>query len=343
MQMLGDVFNILLFVSVVGGAFTILSLLAGRVLRLAVPLWFSICQMAAYLIPLPMPGLYLIPPEDHFWRRGYYIACIVWLCGIVVLTVCDITKMVFAHRAVRSCQACRDKRINEICLHCARLVGTAKTPAVRFGTLDDPACVLGVLRPVIILNETMIRQLTDTELAAVLCHEITHIRRGHLLLGRIYDYICILNWFNPLAWIAKEDLAVCCELDCDRSALISLRSEATRKDYAGAMLHLLEHSALHAGKSAEEGLGALGFLLAKRRIAMIMSKPAKAGKIAITVVLAMLLAGMILFSMLLSRGYFYPYPAYDAHVYEPAPFFSHTIFLPLCTICGDRLSALDRE
>ena len=30
-----------------------------------------------------------------------------------------------------------------------------------------------------------------------------------------------------------------------------------------------------------------------------------------TVVLAVLLATVILFSMMLSRGYFYPYPAYD--------------------------------
>ena len=313
MQMIGDAFNIILFMSLTGGAFTILSLLAGRIFRFSVPLWFSICQMAAYLMPLPMPGLYLIPPEPHFWRRGYYIACVVWLCGIVILTVCDITKMVFAHRAVRMYQVCRDSRIHKICAHCVQLIGTAKAPSVCFGTLDDPACVLGVLHPVIILNETMIRQLTDTELAAVLCHEITHIRRGHLLLGRIYDYICILHWFNPFAWIAKEDFAVYCELDCDRSALRSLRGEATSTDYASTMLHLLELSAIRAGKRAE-GMGALGFLLAKKRIALMLYQPARAGKIAIHTALAALLAIVILFSMTLSRGYFYPYPAYDKGV-----------------------------
>lgn len=313
MQMTGDVFNIMLFVSVVGGAFTILSLLAGRIFRFCIPLWFSTCQIAAYIIPLPAPGLYLIPPEDHSWRNGYYIACSVWLCGIVVLAVYDITKKVFAHRALRNYKVCRDKRINAICSHCVQLVRMAKTPSVRFGTLDEPACVLGVLRPVIILNKTMIRQLTDTELAAVLCHEMTHIKRGHLLFGRVYDFICILNWFNPLIWIAKEDFAVYCELDCDRSALLSLQNEVTNTDYAGAMLHLLELSTICVGNRAE-GMGALGFLLAKKRIALIMNKPAKTGKIAITVALAVLLAIVILFSMVLSRGYFYPYPAYDKGV-----------------------------
>ena len=313
MQMIGDVFNIILFVTVIGGAFTIFSLLINRVFRFAVPLWFSVCQMAAYIIPLLAPGLYLIPPEDHAWRQGYYIACSVWFCGVIVLAACDIIKTVFAYRAVRSYRVCRDKRINEICSHCVQLVGAVKTPSVRFGTLEDPACVAGVLRPVIILNEEIIRQLTDTELTAVLCHEIAHMKRGHLLLGRVYDYICMLNWFNPFAWIAKEDFAVYCELDCDRSALAALRNEAANADYASAMLRLLELSTIRAGKKAE-GMSALGFLLAKKRITTIMNEPARGGKVVITAALAVLLAAVILFSVMLSRAYFYPYPAYDKGV-----------------------------
>lgn len=313
MQIIGDVFNIILFVTVIGGAFTILSLLINRVLHFTAPLWFSVCQMAAYIIPLLAPGLHLIPPENHSWRQGYYIACSVWFSGIIVLAICDIIKMVLAHRAIRNYKVCQDKHINEICSHCVQLVGTVKTPSVCFGTLDDPACVLGVLRPIIILNEPIIKQLTDTELTTVLCHEITHMKRRHLLLGRIYDYICILNWFNPFAWIAKEDFAVYCELDCDRSALASLQNEATNADYASTMLHLLELSTVHVGNKAE-GMSALGFLLAKKRITMIMSKPTRVRKIVVTVALAVLLAAVILFSVMASRAHFYPYPAYSKGV-----------------------------
>lgn len=313
MQIIGDVFNIILFVTVIGGAFTILSLLINRISHFTVPLWFSICQMVAYIIPLLAPGLYLIPPEDHSWRRGYYIACFVWFCGIIVLAVYDIIKMVFAHRAIRNYKVCQDKHINEICSHCIQLVGTVKKLSIRFGTLDDPACIVGVLRPVIILNEAIIKQLTDAELTTVLGHEITHMKRGHLLLGRIYDYICILNWFNPFAWIAKSDFVVYCELDCDQSALASLQNEVTNADYANAMLRLLEVSTIRVGNKAG-GMSALGFLLAKKRITMIMNKPTKAKKFLITVVLALLLAIMLLFSAMLSRGHFYPYPVYNKGV-----------------------------
>ena len=313
MQIIGDVFYIILFLTVIGGAFSILALLINRIFHFTAPLWFSICQMAAYVIPLLAPGLYLIPPENHFWRQGYYIASFVWFCITVILAGLDIIKTMLAHQTIRNYRVCQDKHINGICSRCVQLVGKVKTPSVCFGRLDDPACVIGVLRPVIILNETIIKQLTDAELTTVLCHEITHMKRGHLLLERVYDYICILNWFNPLSWIAKGDFAVYCELDCDRSALASLQGETTNVDYAGAMLHLLELSSIHAGNKAK-GMSALGFLLAKKRITVIMSKPTKVRKIVITVASAVLVAVIILFSLMLSREHFYPYPAYNKGV-----------------------------
>lgn len=182
-------------------------------------------------------------------------------------------------------------------------------PRVYFGTLDEPACAAGVLHPAIILNEGIIRQLDDTALAAVIGHELTHIRRGHIILGRVFDTVCILHWFNPLAWIAKRDFEVQCELDCDGGALVLLGSELTGAEYAGAMLRLLELTTRKADDRAP-GPGALGFLLAKRRVERILSRPARVWRLVTGAVTALLLAAAILLSVTLSRGYFYPYPAH---------------------------------
>ncbi len=311
MQIIGDGFNILLFVSAVGGAFTILSLLANRVLRFALPFWFGICGMAAYILPLLAPGLYLIPPEEHAWRRIYYILCTVWLCGALLLLLFDMIRTLLARRAIRSYRICEEERITAICTHCCQLAGLQRAPRVYFGTLDDPACAAGVWHPAIILNESIIRQLSDRELTTVICHEVTHIKRGHILWGRIYDRICILNWFNPLVWIAKKDFAVLCEVDCDRSALAALEKEGTDTGYAQVMIRLLELTAVQTGREGR-GLSALGFLLTKRRMELILHKPTKTRKVMVTAVLAGLLAAVILLSMALSRAHFYPYPAYDS-------------------------------
>ncbi len=309
MQIIGNLFNIMLFVTAVGGAFTLLSLFANRVFHFALPLWFGICGIFAYLIPVLAPGLHLIPPEKQSWINGYYTACVAWICGIVILSVLDAVRTALAHHAIRSCRICMDERINGICTRCGQLIGIKKNPPIYFGTLDDPACVVGTIRPVIILNEAIVKQLTDMELTAVLSHEIAHMKRGHIILERIFHCVCIINWFNLLSWIAKKDFAVQCEVDCDRYTLKLLRGRISDVDYASAMLRLLELSMVHTGK-AGYGMSALGFLLAKRRMMLIMHRPSKAKSIIITIILTVLLTSAILFSMILSRGHFYPYPAY---------------------------------
>ena len=70
MQIIGSLFNIILFVTILGGTFTLLSLFVSKVLRFALPLWFSILGMAAYIIPLAAPGLHLISPEPQTWIGG---------------------------------------------------------------------------------------------------------------------------------------------------------------------------------------------------------------------------------------------------------------------------------
>lgn len=171
-------------------------------------------------------------------------------------------------------------------------------------------CVVGILHPTVILNEIVTKQLTDTELMAVLCHEIIHIKRGHIALARIYDYICILNWLNPFVWIAKKEFAVHCETDCDRRVLSCLEHKLTDRDYAGVMVHLLGLCAVQNGNKIC-GISSLGFLVAKRRVELIMRRPSKGRRIIVNLVLALLLAIVVLFSMSISRGHFYPYPAYN--------------------------------
>lgn len=311
MQIIGNLFNIVLFVTAAGGALTLLSLLIGCALRCALPLWFCICGMLAYILPLRAPGLRLVPPTEQLWLEGYSIACLVWAGGVAALLVAGLIRTALARRAIRAYRSCGDARINGIALRCARLAGLRRPPDLYFGTLADPACVAGALRPAVILNEGVSMQLTDAELTAVLSHEMMHIRRRHLLLGRAFDCACALHWFNPLVWIARRRFALHCETDCDQHTLTRLRGQLSAAAYAGAMLRLLELSAPRSGKPAH-GMRALGFLAAKRRIRLILHRPARAGRIAAAIALTLALAASILLSMGMSRGHFYPYPAYDA-------------------------------
>ncbi len=308
--MLGEVFYILLFESVIGGIFTLVSLFISRVLHCALPLWVPIGGLALYCIPFLAPGVFLISPERQVWTDGFTAASIVWLCGAAAIFLWDSLRLLLAHRAVRSAQPCEDARLLSLYAQCAGEVGLKKLPPLYWSRLNAPVCVTGAVRPAVFLREDMAVQLTDGELRAVFFHELTHIRRRHTLLQRICRYICICHWLNPFVWLAGEELALHCETDCDAHALAALSGRLSRQDYASAVIRLLELSARAAGAAAP-GPGAVRFLLTRRRLRRILSGPSRIRTGLLGTAPAVFLALAVAFSMWFSRQHFYPYPAYS--------------------------------
>lgn len=310
MQILGNIFNAMIFISAIGSIFTVLSLFVNHVLRCTLPLWFSLCGMTLFCFPFLSSDVLLISPEVQEWLNGFYIASFIWVCGCGILLIYDTIRSMMAKRAIKSYQICNSERVNDICSRCTAAIRLKKVPILYWGTLDHPICVTGAIHPATIMNEMIIEQLTDTELSAVFSHELTHIKRKHILLERIFDYVCILNWPNPFSWISRKDFSLHCETDCDYNTLKLSQGEFTETEYASAIIRLLELSTVQAAKSGK-GIGALSFILTKRRIKRITAKTSKIKDGMITAALAVLLILTIIFSMQFSREHFYPYPAYN--------------------------------
>ena len=313
MQILGNIFNAVIFVSAIGSLFTVISLFVNHVLRCNLPLWFSLCGMIFFVVPFLSPDVFLISPEIQDWINGFRIASFLWACGCSVLIVHDVIRLMLAKRAIRRYQICNNERLNSIYTKCAAATTLKNVPTLYCGTLDNPICVTGVICPVIIMNERIIEQLTDNELSAVFFHELTHVKRKHALLERLYDYVCILNWMNPLSWIAKRNFSLHCETDCDFHTIKILRGKITETAYASAIIRLLEYSTVRAAKPGN-GIGALDFLLTKRRIKRITARTSKIKDGLTAFLLAVLLVLMLVFSMRFSRELFYPYPAYNTGI-----------------------------
>lgn len=313
MQILGNIFNAVIFVSAIGSIFTVISLFVNHVLRCNLPLWFSLCGMIFFVVPFLSPDVFLISPEIQDWINGFRIASFLWACGCSVLIVHDVIRLMLAKRAIRRYQICNNERLNSIYTKCAAATTLKNVPTLYCGTLDNPICVTGVICPVIIMNERIIEQLTDNELSAVFFHELTHVKRKHALLERLYDYVCIINWMNPLSWIAKRNFSLHCETDCDFHTIKILRGKVTETEYASAIIRLLEYSTVRAAKPGN-GIGALDFLLTKRRIKRITARTSKIKDGLTAFMLAVLLVLMLVFSMRFSRELFYPYPAYNTGI-----------------------------
>jgi uncharacterized protein (TIGR03435 family) len=103
-------------------------------------------------------------------------------------------------------------------------------------SLMEPG-VFGIFRPVLFIPAGMSERLSDSELEAILAHELTHVRRRDNLVAAIHMFVQALFWFHPLVWWLGAKLVQEREWACDEEVL---RLGKDPQDYAEGILKICE-------------------------------------------------------------------------------------------------------
>jgi len=100
---------------------------------------------------------------------------------------------------------------------------------VRFGSMGMPKLLLlpgatepGVWRtwaPVVALPEDLSSHLSDSELEAVLVHELVHVSRRDNLISNLQMLLCSVLWFHPLIWLIDRRALTERERSCDERVI----------------------------------------------------------------------------------------------------------------------------
>ncbi|MGC1658516.1 MAG: M56 family metallopeptidase [Candidatus Acidiferrales bacterium] len=126
---------------------------------------------------------------------------------------------------------------------------------------------LGVLRPAIILPAGW-RDWDDAKLAAVLAHELSHVRRRDALAQHLSLIHRAIFWFSPLAWWLDRALATLAEIASDHAALAG---GLDRIRYAETLLGFFESLQQSRRRVWWQGVSMAAAGNAERRIAEILS------------------------------------------------------------------------
>lgn len=95
-------------------------------------------------------------------------------------------------------------------------------------------CIWGLAPTIVIPNA--LHDESDSDLRAVLAHELAHIARRDLAWNLVHTMVSSALFFHPFIWLLQRDWRLSQEMACDEIALVTTKSSFA--DYATLILRL---------------------------------------------------------------------------------------------------------
>lgn len=192
----------------------------------------------------------------------------VWLGVAAVIGARAIRRSRAASRAARSLPAASPGLIAELVVLARRL--RAPVPQLRIASDAAPPHVVGLLRPIIVLPASLAADHRVVDRAAVLSHELAHLRRRDPWIAVIQAGAAALLWFWPVIPFVNRRIVAAREAACDAWAVA--RGPLAREQYARLLLSFARTPAPLAGAALAARAGGLG-----ARIDTVLDRRARAG------------------------------------------------------------------
>jgi len=160
-----------------------------------------------------------------------------WLAGVAVLSLRLLVRWWGLREVGKGLQAV-EPQWQELLASLWRQVGMSRPVRVVASAAARVPMVLGWLRPVIVLPASALTGLTAEQLAALLGHELAHLRRHDQWVNFAQTLIELLLFYHPAVWWVSERIRAEREHCCDDAAVGLCGSPAA---YLRALAWVEEH------------------------------------------------------------------------------------------------------
>ena len=163
---------------------------------------------------------WLIEFRDYY-DRNLPLLVTIWFLGVLFLQLRLLGQLAYVqrlkHYGVRLFPTTWNDKIKE-------LEGKLRIQKkVRYLTsirVESPM-VIGWLKPVVLMPQQLFNSLSETEIYAVLAHELAHIRREDFIVNLIQTFLCNLFFFHPGVWWMSNRIDDEREHCCDDLAVVA--------------------------------------------------------------------------------------------------------------------------
>ncbi len=153
-------------------------------------------------------------PSRSAWGRSGTVLVTVWALGAAACLGWICAGFFGTRRLERAARLVEDARVRERAVRAADLLGVRRPVRLLAVSNDVMPSTWGLVAPRVLLPSGA-RQWTDTQLDAVLTHELSHVVRGDAASHLSARLATALWWWHPLAWVAARRARFERERACD--------------------------------------------------------------------------------------------------------------------------------
>lgn len=154
--------------------------------------------------------------SSHFPRlnwRGWLLR--IHAAGVLIMGVWMLWSLAMLRKMLASCRPVWKGPIRESARRVSDALGMRGDVEVLLAPGNIAPMAVGILRPSVVLPDTMAERLSRAELESVLAHEMAHLRRRDPWVLALENILLTLWWFNPVAWTLVKSVRKTREDCCD--------------------------------------------------------------------------------------------------------------------------------
>jgi len=156
------------------------------------------------------------------WQGTVFL---LWAAVVLALALLLLQRAIFVRGLVAQAKEA-NSLMNDTFVHCRKHVGVKNKVGLKVSANAASPAVCGLFRPVILVPQNLTSSLSQSQLRAVLLHELAHIRRGDLWVNLAQTVLQIIYFYNPLLWAANAIIRRIREQAVDEMVLVAMGEKA---------------------------------------------------------------------------------------------------------------------
>ena len=159
----------------------------------------------------------------------------VWGVGAAGVLLIQLLRHALFLRSVKKRRREADTETHRVFSTLRQQLGIRRSIALYTNDAVHSPFLTGIFRPTLYLPQ----DTPEEALYYVFMHELTHYKRGDLLLQWLALLANALHFFNPVAWLLRRAVRLDCELACDETVLLRL-AQPQYKEYGKVVIQMLK-------------------------------------------------------------------------------------------------------